>query len=267
MQFNEQKQDYMNSLSELQEGTEEYEKTLLECHRRGAQRCVQVANQHRGLYVKAAQFIASIRGGTGDRGVPKPYTDALQGFTDHAPHKSIQEVSAAIQRKLDRWVNHSKPRETLVKTNRKLTKWLRNQRLGGPPRLDEPGLVALRAFGPRLRPAVHRGGADGLSLAGAGAPGGAPGRHPGGGEPRRPISLPARPSGWGFEPSRAVPGAVRWRGLRKVQYPELRKEMSSDFAVFKTMGAQIKQMAAGYDLMWVVEAMVCKVSQRCTLRT
>eukprot|EP00438_Fugacium_kawagutii_P005948 Skav231308 [mRNA] locus=scaffold1116:5501:8373:- [translate_table: standard] len=38
---------------------------------------------------------------------------------------------------------------------------------------------------------------------------------------------------------------------RKVQYPELRKEMSSDFAVFKTMGAQIKQMAAGYDLMWV----------------
>lgn len=41
--------------------------------------------------------------------------------------------------------------------------------------------------------------------------------------------------------------------LRKVQYPELRKEMSSDFAVFKTMGAQIKQMAAGYDLMWVVE--------------
>ena len=41
--------------------------------------------------------------------------------------------------------------------------------------------------------------------------------------------------------------------LRKVQYPELRKEMSSDFAVFKTMGAQIKQMASGYDLMWVVE--------------
>lgn len=29
--------------------------------------------------------------------------------------------------------------------------------------------------------------------------------------------------------------------------------MSSDFAVFKTMGTQIKQMAAGYDLMWVVE--------------
>ncbi|CAE7757598.1 adck1, partial [Symbiodinium necroappetens] len=29
--------------------------------------------------------------------------------------------------------------------------------------------------------------------------------------------------------------------------------MASDFAVFKTMGTQIKQMAAGYDLMWVVE--------------
>ena len=44
-----------------------------------------------------------------------------------------------------------------------------------------------------------------------------------------------------------------WFCLRKVQYPELRKEMSSDFAVFKSMGAVIKQMAAGYDLMWVVE--------------
>ena len=29
--------------------------------------------------------------------------------------------------------------------------------------------------------------------------------------------------------------------------------MSSDFAVFKSMGVVIKQMAAGYDLMWVVE--------------
>lgn len=48
-------------------------------------------------------------------------------------------------------------------------------------------------------------------------------------------------------------GSMPNSSLRKVQYPELRKEMSSDFAVFKTMGAQIKQMAAGYDLMWVVE--------------
>ena len=53
----------------------------------------QVANTNRGLYVKAAQFIASIRGGTGERGVPKAYTDALAKFTDHAPHKSINDVA------------------------------------------------------------------------------------------------------------------------------------------------------------------------------
>ena len=93
MQFNEQKQDYINSLSNLEEGTPEYNKVLQECHHRGAERCVNVANTHRGLYVKAAQFIASIRGGTGERGVPRPYTDALAKFTDHAPHKSIQEVA------------------------------------------------------------------------------------------------------------------------------------------------------------------------------
>jgi predicted unusual protein kinase regulating ubiquinone biosynthesis (AarF/ABC1/UbiB family) len=52
-----------------------------------------VANTNRGLYVKAAQFIASIRGGTGERGVPKAYTDALAKFTDHAPHKSINDVA------------------------------------------------------------------------------------------------------------------------------------------------------------------------------
>lgn len=95
MQFNEQKQDYVNSLSKLEENTSEYNKVLQDCHRRGAERCVKVANTHRGLYVKAAQFIASIRGGTGERGVPKPYTDALAKFTDHAPHKSIKEVAAS----------------------------------------------------------------------------------------------------------------------------------------------------------------------------
>eukprot|EP00439_Symbiodinium_sp_Y106_P019932 s4154_g2.t1 len=97
MQFNEQKQDYVSSLSNMEEDTPEYNAALQECHKRGAERCVKVANQHRGLYVKAAQFIASIRGGTGERGVPKPYTDALAVFTDHAPHKRIDEVAEAIR--------------------------------------------------------------------------------------------------------------------------------------------------------------------------
>ncbi|CAJ1381658.1 unnamed protein product, partial [Effrenium voratum] len=184
MQFNEQKQDYINSLSNLEEETPQYNQTLQECHQRGAERCVKVTNQHRGLYVKAAQFIASIRGGTGERGVPKPYVDALATFTDHAPHKSIEEVAEALQEcmSLGQWP--TAPLDEACDL-----RWIE----------AEPIASASLAQ-------VHRAELrDGTKVA------------------------------------------------VKVQYPELRKEMASDFAVFKTMGAQIKQMAAGYDLLWVVE--------------
>lgn len=184
MQFNEQKQDYLSSLNNLIEGTAEYNEALQACHQRGAERCVRVANMHRGLYVKAAQFIASIRGGTGDRGVPRQYTDALTIFTDHAPHKSIEEVADAMKEAMP------------------LGEWPKKP-------LDEACV---------LQSIEH--------------------------EPMASASLAQ------------VHRAVLNDGTKvaiKVQYPELRKEMASDFAIFKTMGAQIKQMASGYDLMWVVE--------------
>lgn len=184
MQFNEQKQDYVNSLSNLEENTAEYKQVLSECHLRGAERCVQVANTNRGLYVKAAQFIASIRGGTGERGVPKAYTDALAKFTDHAPHKSINDVAEALKESMS---------------------------LGAWPAAPLDARYDLQSIEE---------------------------------EPIASASLAQ------------VHRAVLKDGTKvavKVQYPELRKEMSSDFAVFKSMGAVIKQMAAGYDLMWVVE--------------
>lgn len=97
MQFNEQKQDYDKSLADLTEGTEDYNRALHACHERGAKRCADVARMHRGIYVKAAQFIASLRGGTGDRGVPRQYSEALKVFTDHAPHKPIAEVAESLR--------------------------------------------------------------------------------------------------------------------------------------------------------------------------
>eukprot|EP00931_Biecheleriopsis_adriatica_P103252 TRINITY_DN78111_c0_g1_i1.p1 TRINITY_DN78111_c0_g1~~TRINITY_DN78111_c0_g1_i1.p1 ORF type:complete len:586 (-),score=118.33 TRINITY_DN78111_c0_g1_i1:22-1605(-) len=184
MQFNEQKQDYVSSLENLEENTEQYNETLQECHCRGADRCAKVANMHRGLYVKAAQFIASIRGGTGDRGVPKPYIDALSVFTDQAPHKSIKEVAEPLKEcmMLGKW-----PEEPL------------NEACDLQSIEEKPIASASLA---QVHRAVLRDGS---------------------------------------------------KAAVKIQYPELRKEMASDFAVFKTMGAQIKQMSAGYDLMWVVE--------------
>lgn len=76
--------------------------------------------------------------------------------------------------------------------------------------------------------------------------------------PQRLAILKARVTWWRLRDMLQAMSTVSavfflWFCLRKVQYPELRKEMSSDFAVFKSMGAVIKQMAAGYDLMWVVE--------------
>jgi len=184
MQFNEQKQDYVNSVANLDEATEEYRQALEECHKRGAERCAKVATMHRGLYVKAAQFIASIRGGTGERGVPRAYLEALAVFTDHAPHQPAKKVAEVLQECM---------------------------KLGGWPEAELSADCDLRSMES---------------------------------EPLASASLAQ------------VHRAVLQDGTKvavKVQYPELRKEMASDFAVFKTMGAQIKQMSQGYDLMWVVE--------------
>ena len=52
MQFNEQKQDYINSLSNLEEDTAEYKQVLSECHLRGAERCVQVHISRRNMNVQ-----------------------------------------------------------------------------------------------------------------------------------------------------------------------------------------------------------------------
>eukprot|EP00416_Gambierdiscus_australes_P040247 CAMPEP_0171113548 /NCGR_PEP_ID=MMETSP0766_2-20121228/82788_1 /TAXON_ID=439317 /ORGANISM="Gambierdiscus australes, Strain CAWD 149" /LENGTH=532 /DNA_ID=CAMNT_0011575765 /DNA_START=1 /DNA_END=1599 /DNA_ORIENTATION=- len=184
MQFGEQKKDYTDSLANLEVGTEAYRAAIELCHERGAKRCVAVANMHRGIYVKAAQFIASIRGGTGDRGIPRAYTEALSVFTDRAPHQPVVKVAEVIKGAM---------------------------KVGDWPKVELGEDSDLRSI--EIEPIAA------ASLA-------------------------------------QVHRAVLQDGSKvavKVQYPELRKEMASDFAVFKTMGAQIREMSGGYDLMWVVE--------------
>lgn len=184
MQFKAQREDYAKCVDGLDEDTPGYQAALQECHSRGAERCVKIAELHRGLYVKAAQFIASIRGGTGDGGIPKQYTEALSRFTDHAPHKSIDEIAEFLRgcMNLGNW-----PQEQLNKT------------------CDLSSIDSTPLASASLAQ-VHRAA---------------------------------------LQSGEAV--AV------KVQYPDLRKEMASDFAIFKTMGTQIKEMSNGYDLTWVVE--------------
>lgn len=183
-QFNEQKQDYEKSVEGLDPSSEEYRTAVGACHARGAERCAKVVAMHRGLYVKAAQFVASIRGGAGDTGIPAAYIEALSVFTDRAPHKTLGEVLPVLKEamQLGSW-----PAEALDET------------------------CALRSM------------------------------------EETPIASASLAQVHRAELQDGTKVAV------KVQYPELKKEMASDFFVFKTMGAQIKQMSGGYDLMWVVE--------------
>jgi len=184
MEFNEQKQDYLSSLADLEEGSQAYQDALEACHRRGAERCRKVAQLHRGLYVKAAQFIASLRGGTGDRGVPKAYIEELSVFTDHAPHKPLAEIA------------------TVLKECMELGDWPEGPLPESAPFAEFEGEPIASASLAQVHHAVLRDG--------------------------RRVAV-------------------------KIQYPELQKEMASDFHVFKTMGAQITQMAQGYDVMWIVD--------------
>merc|ERR1719162_1052184 len=92
-QFTEMKQKY----DEVFSSSEEYQRRLEECHVLGAQRMVQLVSMQRGLYVKAAQFVASIRGGVGDQGIPRQYIEACAQFTDHAPHKQIAEMAQVLK--------------------------------------------------------------------------------------------------------------------------------------------------------------------------
>ncbi len=48
---------------------------------------LELARNNGGIYNKAAQFVASLQGGAGDKGVPKAYVEALAVLTDGAPFK------------------------------------------------------------------------------------------------------------------------------------------------------------------------------------
>jgi len=52
--------------------------------------------QSAGIYIKAAQFVASLQGGAGDHGIPKEYVRVLQELMDHAPHVPFEEIDSVF---------------------------------------------------------------------------------------------------------------------------------------------------------------------------
>ncbi|XP_057492628.1 LOW QUALITY PROTEIN: uncharacterized protein LOC130778158 [Actinidia eriantha] len=81
--------DYKYSLHGLSEDSEDYRRLLSEVHLRSAKRILQLCEANRGFYVKAGQFVASLRQ------VPKEYSSTLSSLQDQAvpcPFKSIKDA-------------------------------------------------------------------------------------------------------------------------------------------------------------------------------
>lgn len=77
------------SLKGLEEGSAGYEAALEGVYTRASAKALEVARQNGGVYNKAAQFVASMQGGGGDKVVPKVFIDTLAILTDRAPFRPL----------------------------------------------------------------------------------------------------------------------------------------------------------------------------------
>ncbi|KAF3444237.1 hypothetical protein FNV43_RR13927 [Rhamnella rubrinervis] len=81
--------DYKYSLRGLSEDSEDYRKKLSEVHSRSAKRILKLCETNKGFYVKAGQFVATMRR------APEEYTSVLCSLQDQVSpchFKAIKEV-------------------------------------------------------------------------------------------------------------------------------------------------------------------------------
>jgi aarF domain-containing kinase len=69
-------------------------------HSKFAAKALALAHSQGGVYVKAAQFIASLQGGSGGGGVPAAYTSTLAALTDRAAPHDLSLLSPLIEEEL-----------------------------------------------------------------------------------------------------------------------------------------------------------------------
>ena len=69
-------------------------------HGRAATRVLALARQNGGIYIKAAQFVASLQGGGGDRQLPRQYKETLAALTDHAPSQPWEQVVEVLEEEI-----------------------------------------------------------------------------------------------------------------------------------------------------------------------
>lgn len=172
--FEEIKQEYVRVMAELPADHEETVKIMQELHTRSAKKCLELARENGGLYTKAAQFVASLQGGAGDQGIPKPYVDVLRVLTDAAPTHEFDEMDEVLVKEFGCGAAELYAR-------------------------FDPVPIAAASLAQVHRATLHSG---------------------------EEVAV-------------------------KLLYPNLRKEMASDFAMFRRLGSQIKP--GGYNMEWLVE--------------
>uniref|UniRef100_A0A0E0J302 ABC1 atypical kinase-like domain-containing protein n=1 Tax=Oryza nivara TaxID=4536 RepID=A0A0E0J302_ORYNI len=86
--------DYKYSLRGLAHGSADYRDKLSEVHLRSAKKILKLCEANRGFYVKAGQFVSSIRQ------VPKEYSSTLSCLQDQATPCNFQDIKIVIEQKL-----------------------------------------------------------------------------------------------------------------------------------------------------------------------
>lgn len=69
-------------------------------HAKYALQVRDLARRQGGVYVKAAQFVASLQGGAGEAIVPRPFVEALSELTDNASPQPLAVIAPVIHEEL-----------------------------------------------------------------------------------------------------------------------------------------------------------------------
>ena len=98
--FAEAKQLYSAELEAAGSDEAKRAAALTSCHAQIAPKVVNLCRENGGIYIKAAQLVASISGGSGERLIPKEYKQALAVLCDAAPVRPFSDVDAVIREEL-----------------------------------------------------------------------------------------------------------------------------------------------------------------------
>ncbi|XP_040384576.1 aarF domain-containing protein kinase 1 isoform X2 [Oryza brachyantha] len=85
--------DYKYSLRGLAHGSADYRDKRSEVHLRSAKRLLKLCEANRGFYVKAGQFVSSLRQ------VPKEYSSTLSCLQDQATPCNFQDIKTVLEQK------------------------------------------------------------------------------------------------------------------------------------------------------------------------